>query len=301
LESSKLAPIALEKQSMSRFAIVIAAALSSPADCTADEIADGIYSVQVAGAGRAVTLSDGAAVILGPRRQGSWAEATMRSLANDNTRFLVELKSLDKLVEQAPPATVVLMMDGVGMPFHSRSEHADGRVNLAFTVFGDDAARRVAARLKVEPKRRQHPGHCIEVRWLPDKAAFSPTDSISLKLELRNVGDKPIAFRNGGQQRGARNNQFRFLAYRTHGHGKAVPDTGDPTHFGGLSSILTLKPGETFRETVQLEKWFAFKEADTYRVTGLYELELHDGASGTTIWDDFAIGDCLIRIANSGQ
>jgi hypothetical protein len=70
---------------------------------------------------------------------------------------------------------------------------------------------------------------------------------------------------------------------------------------GGISSILTLKPGEIFRDTVPLEKWFAFKDEDAYRVTGLYELELHNGAGGAAIWDDFAVGECVIRISSAGK
>jgi hypothetical protein len=103
----------------------------------------------------------------------------------------------------------------------------------------------------------------------------------------------------GGQQRGARDNQFRFLAYRSYGGGKAVPDTGDPVNFGGIGSVQTLAPGETFTRSVGIEKWFKFDEPDFYRITGMYELQLHDtemGGFGRPIWDDLAVGDCLVRV-----
>src|SRR5262249_42107916 len=123
--------------------------------------------------------------------------------------------------------------------------------------------------------------------------------AIKLTVEICNVGDQPILFRMGGQQRGARNNQFRFLAYAGAGSGNAVSDTGNPIHFGGLSSLRPLKPGESVRETVELERWFKFSQPDTYRITGLFELELHDmpdRVTSTTIWEDLATGECFIKV-----
>jgi hypothetical protein len=285
---------------MSRFAIVCLFACVRAADSPADEIEDGIYALKSAGEGRTVKLNGGAEVILDSKRGGTWGSVAMRSLANDNSRFTVELRNVGRLVEQGAPATVVLMIDGVGMPFQSRSEHADGTLDLTFVVRGEEPTRRVAARLKVEAQRRQHPGHRIEVRWIPDKETYSTGEPVALTMEMRNVGDKPISFRNGGQQRGPRNNQFRFLAFRGHGLGKAVPDSGDPTNFGGIGSVQTLKPGETFRESVQLDKWFSLRDPDTYRITGLFQLELKEDDPkrwvSTSIWDDFAVGECLITV-----
>jgi hypothetical protein len=285
---------------MSRFLTACVVCLVTVAGGPADEIEDGIYALKPGGEGRHVKLSGGAEVVLGQRRGGTWARAAMESVTNDNSRFVVELSKVGPLDNSGGPATVVLVIDGVCMPFRGGSGLDGGPLELWFTVSGEEAARKVAARLKVEPRRRKHPGHRIAVRWVPDKEAYRVGEPITLTMELKNVGDTPIAFRNGGQQRGPRNNQFRFLAYRSHGYGKAVPDTGDPTNFGGLGGVLTYKPGETFTDTVRLDKWFAFTEPDTYRVTGLYELELHETSPrrvhDVPIWDDFAVGDCLIKV-----
>ena len=85
----------------------------------------------------------------------------------------------------------------------------------------------------------------------------------------------------------------------------SLHDIGDPVNFGGISSNRTLKPGETFTAKVGLDKWFAFLEPDTYRVTGLYELELCDpndrGGYGRAIWSDLAAGDCLVRVVPKAE
>jgi hypothetical protein len=133
----------------------------------------------------------------------------------------------------------------------------------------------------------------------PDKESYRPGEPVTLAVDICNVGDVPILFQMGGKQRGARNNQFRFLAYGAAGSGKAVPDTGDPWHHGGLCSLRLLAPGESIRETVGLDKWFRFTEPDTYRITGMFELELShmpERFLRTTIWDDLAVGECLIKV-----
>src|SRR5262249_62247593 len=102
--------------------------------------------------------------------------------------------------------------------------------------------------------------------------------------------------RVGGQQRGPRHNQFRFLAQHGHGTGKAVPDTGDPNNFGGKSWRVDLKPGEVFTKTVDLGRWFTFDDPDTYRITGMYSFEVHEPDRYQAIWDDLAVGQCFVRV-----
>ena len=108
-----------------------------------------------------------------------------------------------------------------------------------------------------------------------------------MTLAIENVGRIPVSFRVGGANRGSRDNQFGFTAYGPMG---AVPDTGDPVHFGGLSYNTMLKPGETFRKEVDLRKWFTFKQPGRYTITGTYDLVFSDPANGDylPIWLDKA-------------
>jgi hypothetical protein len=287
---------------MPRFAIACTVVLLA-ATGRAAEVADGIYPL-AANTGHDVKLSGGDWVALGKLRTSTWERAEVQSQSNDNTRFMVHLINVDKAVDQGEPATVVLCVNGIGLPSHGSGRQADGRIDLWFTVADADDARKVAAGLKVEPLLRKHPGHRVVLKLTPDKETYRPGEPVTLAVDICNVGDVPVLFRDGGQQRGARNNQFRFLAYGGFGQGKAVPDTGDPNHHGGLSSLRPLKPGESVRHTIKLDKWFAFTEPDTYRITGLFELELHvmpRRELHQVIWDELVVGECMIKVVAPGK
>jgi hypothetical protein len=214
---------------------------------------------------------------------------------------MLDLTDAGPLAQGPGRGTLIAVIDGVGLPVHGQSERRDGKMDLSFVIAHGDAARTVAKHFRIEPQRRSHPGHRIEVRVAPEKQSYRVGEPVTLTFTIRNAGDKPVAFTNGGKQRGPRDNQFRFLAYRSAGYGTAVPDTGDPTNFGGIGSVLTFQPGEEFPKTVALDKWFTFKDPDTYRVTALFELEMFDPTAasdphGAPIWDDFAVGECLVKI-----
>jgi hypothetical protein len=287
---------------MSRFTIVCAVALLATFTANAAEVADGIYPTT--GPGQDVKLSGGDWITLGKLRTATWERADVQSQDKDNTRFMVHLINVDKTVDLGAPGTDVLCVNGIGLPYHGSSRQGDGRIDLWFKLDGADDARKVAAALKTEPVLRKHPGHRVVLKLTPDKETYRPGEPVTLAVDITNVGDVPVLFTDGGKQRGARNNQFRFLAYGTGGHGKAVPDTGDPWHHGGLSSLRPLKPGESVRHTVNLDKWFTFTQPDTYRITALFELELHhmpERFMRTTIWDELVVGECSIKVVAAGK
>jgi hypothetical protein len=266
-----------------------------------DKLEDGIYIWVADGPGRRVKRNDGAEVVLVRRLSGAFGKATLRSLANDNSRFRLELKNAGPLAGIEGGAPLAVVIAGVCQAAFGQSDlHPDGTLDLAIDFRGEKEAEKIAARLKVKPFLRKHPGHRYTVRWTAEKESYQVGEAVTLKMEIRNVGEAPFTFRVGGQQRGPRDNQFRFLAYRSSGHGRAVHDVGDPVNFGGISSNRTLKPGETFTAKVALDRWFSFLEPDNYRVTGLYELEMYDsndqGSFARAIWNDLASGDCLVAV-----
>jgi hypothetical protein len=137
----------------------------------------------------------------------------------------------------------------------------------------------------------------LAVDWSPLKEQFKLGEPVTLELAIKNVGNSPVYFMDGGQNRGARNNQFGFTAFSGGGFGTAVPDTGDPMHFGGMASLRTLKPGDIFRKQVDITKWFQFETADSYRITGMYELEFYDrDFDSRVIWEDIVTGRCTVRM-----
>jgi len=264
------------------------------------EIANGIYVRHDNGGGIRVNRNDAGEMGLGKKVGEAFGRATIRSMNNDNSWFTLKLEKAGPLTKRTDDENLALVIDGVVLALSRNSTgNPDGTVDLDTSIRGDLPTRKVAAVLGVEPQRRQHPRHRFEVRWSPEKPSYLLGEAIVLKMEIRNTGDTPFAFFVGGKQRGSRDNQFRFLAYEQHGHGKAIADSGDPTNFGGIGLLQTLKPGETFAASVGLDKWFTFTKPDIYRVTGLFEMPLHDPKSTNAqrpIWDDLAVGDCLLEI-----
>lgn len=271
------------------------------APCLAGDLADGIYAQKTRGEGHAIKRNDGAEVILGKRLGQAFGKATIRSLANDNSRFVLELKNAGPFAHDPATPYIALVINGICLGVWGQSDpHFDGTSYLSSHIFGDEAAEKVARRLKTQPKRRTHPGHRFVASWSPEKESFRMGEVVKLKLEIRNVGDAPFTFRVGGQQRGLRDNQFRFLAYRTTHPGKAVPDSGDPQNHGGLMSYKTLEPGKSYVTSITLDKWFRFPEPEGYEITGLFEMNLLDRGFRDTIWDDMAVGECAVRIVPAG-
>jgi hypothetical protein len=260
------------------------------------KIPDGTYS-WTEGPGKQVVRNDGARVVLGPRLGDKLGTAAIRSVKNDNSRFRLELIGAGPLEKPSGPSYLAVVIDGVCLAVWAQSELApNGTVNLTCTIHGEKVAENIAEKLKVELVRRKHPGHRFEVQWSPEKAEYPMGEPVTLKMEIRNTGTAPFTFQVGGRQRGPRDNQFRFLAYRSYGGGKAVPDTGDPVNFGGISYHKTLKPGESFSRSIALDKWFTFNDPDIYRITGMFEMPIVLESSTGTIWDELAAGDCLVHV-----
>jgi hypothetical protein len=272
---------------------------------SAESLADGVYAVHYEGQGKTVRRTDGREIILAERLTDRFGETAMFSVANDNTRFALNLKGAGPIPAKRTALYFAVVLDGYALAVAGRSDpHADETMDFDVQVFGAEAAKAVEKRLKIDARRRSHPGHRLLTTWTPAKPSYRVGEPVTLRLAIKNVGDKPVSFRVGGQQRGPRDNQFRFLAYRSGGSGKAIPDSGDPRNFGGSSGWRDLKPGEVFSHDVDLSRWFTFTEPDSYRITGLYELELvalkPDSSHGDTQWEDFAVGECTVYVEGQG-
>lgn len=274
---------------------------STTAGPEASQVSDGVYLLTFEGEGQKAKLTDGSDAVLGTRLSPSvGVGGTLRSHSNDNTRFTVTVNQLGPLPPGVADVQTALVVDG--LVFHlGRPDKlpADGVVNTWANVYTAAAARTLAARYRIEPQLRKHPGHRYEVRWVPGKPQYEADEAVTLKMELKNTGTSPLRFTFGGSQRGPRNNQFRFVAQAGAG-GKGLPDTGDARNHGGMVASKTLRPGDVFTAEVDLSKWFAFTEPNTYRVTGVFEMPVVDAAStdgfGPVVWDDLATGECDVRV-----
>lgn len=265
-----------------------------------DDLEDGVYQLRFDGAGRKVALTDGSPALLGKRLSASIGTATeLKSWTNDNRRFRLAVTGLGPLPPEVTKEQSALVVGGVVLHL-GRPEMlpAGGKISTGANVDSPDAARVLSEKYRVARTLRKHPGHRYETRWTPDAPAFRAGEPVTLKLALKNTGTDPMRFTFGGQQRGPRDNQFRFIAQVGQG-GKGLPDTGNAHNFGGITTVKVLRPGETFRAEVDVTKWFTFPRPDSYRVTGILELPILDpfgDGFGPTVWDDLAVGECEVRI-----
>lgn len=274
----------------------ISPAVSAPAP-GGPRIEDGVYVLLEKGEGRKAKLADGSSVLVGKQLSSSIGVAeTLRSYSNDNSQYYLTVKEIGDLPMEATTTPTALIVSGVILRMGRLNlNESRARVNLPIT---GEEARVLAARYKVTPTDRKHPGHRVEVRWVPLKAHYVVGEAVTLRMELKNTGKSSLAFVAGGKQRGPRDNQFRFVA-QVGFDGKGLPDTGNAMNFGGLATQITLKPGEVHKGEVDVSKWFTFGESGTYRITGVYEMPMTDPTgkgAWETIWDELVVGQCEIQV-----
>jgi len=236
-------------------------------------------------------------VTIGKQLSDRFDKLSLVSDSNDNSHYrLTAFCPVAKDADLNPRLAIVVA--GTAVLIWGHSDHRPGvpLVDMDGNVVGKELAEKIGAELKIKPQLRTHPGHQWQVSFAPDTDSYQLGDSVTLKMTIKNVGQTTFAFMDG-MNRGRRNNQFEFVAFGGSGHGDPVPDMGDPRNFGGLAGYITLKPGDVFTKTVKLDDWFKFIAADTYRITGMFRVALHDPQNTNhTLWDDFAVGECTVRI-----
>src|SRR5262249_44587578 len=145
-------------------------------------------------------------------------KASIYSVSNDNSLYRLDLENAGPLDEGTSRLGLGIYVDSICIGAWGHSDrHANGTINLSFSVHGEKEAEKIADHFKVELKKRANPGHRIGVQWTADKKTHRIGEPIVLTLKIQNIGMTPITFVAGGQQRGARDNQFRFLAYEAGG------------------------------------------------------------------------------------
>jgi len=147
----------------------------------------------------------------------------------------------------------------------------------------------------VTPEARRHPGHKMEASFNPSQETFSTDGPVLVTLKIKNIGDTPFKFMRGGRQRGPRDNQFAYTAEQNN---RMLPDVGEPTNFGGIGSYVVLAPNEEVEISVDLTKWFDFKEPGLVMLRGSYYMYFGypDLTGYTKIWEDFACAEFSIKI-----
>jgi hypothetical protein len=220
-------------------------------------------------------------------------KAEIGSTNNANTQF--NLSVTIPLASQ-PELPVALFIGGIANPSYGRGSDGKNAI-IQFSIGGRQRAEQVASFLNIRTILHRHPQHELEISFRPVQAEFHQGEQVSVIFHIRNVGENAIAFREGGRNAAARDNQYVFSCRL---NGKQVDDIGYSGHSGGISAFRTLRPGDVFDENVDLSKWFAFDKQGIYDLHGSYYMEFMDPDLDTPphypIWEDYATADFSVKI-----
>lgn len=262
----------------------------------ADPPVDGIYLLSKNESAPVIINQDGEKLRVGNKQEYNITNKKMYSRNNANTMYHLELTAPHD--DEISHLSHVLIVSGVAFKqcFTVITPNTD--TTIGFTVFGDANAKQVSQYIRTPIIQRKHPRHTICVSITPQKNAFNIGENVCISLKINNVGDNVISFRHGEWNRGTnRNDQYTFLARLD---GIQVDDVYSGSNLGerGQSRVVILKPGESFKDEVNLNKWFAFDKHGTYQILGSYHMEFSDPDPNKTgmIWDDFASAHFNIRI-----
>jgi hypothetical protein len=259
---------------------------------------DGLYFTSPTNTGRSAKNDNGDTVWVGKKADLQILSANIYSQNNANTSFTVNLNTSDCNVD--PRELALFIGNHAYVPNGWGSNH--GRNNsMQFVIKGEGEAKAAAKSLSVDCALRANPGYKYLAQFTPTKEEFRTNDPVIVQLEIKSLDDRAFAFQRGGQQRGARDNQYGFRAMFN--NTKPVPDVGEPANFGGMWGLETVEPGQTFEAKVDLRKWFAFDKPGTYYIHGFYAMAFYPAAKKSEssmpwnlIWSDYASADFQVVI-----
>jgi hypothetical protein len=242
----------------------------------------------------AVMCQDGTAVAVGDARTFEILRADLSATDNASERFHLSVEvPYEPALDDGP--WHVLWVDEVAYRQTSLGSSQDRSHSLGFDIRGRENAEAVGAHFSVEPRYRRHPGHRLVVEFVPNQDEFEPGGDVRVTLRIRNVGERTVAFQQGGRNRAPRDNQYVFSGELAC---EPIPDIGSRCHFGGLSAVRRLEPGEVFEDEVDLSDWFAFDRPGTYQLLGSYYMAFCDPEDDSwwTIWDDYATAEFVVAV-----
>jgi len=265
---------------------------------------NGLYYVSATGTGQTLHAPDGTAIEIGERAEIKILKAYVFANNNANTDFQVWLNTDDYPVHPktgAMPKTVVLRIGGHAYWYGGGGGKTGNYNEMQFAIHGREEAELAANGLSGNFVLRKPPGYRFFSQFVPTKTEFQTNEPVLVRFSIENLDDRIIAFQNGGQQRGYRDNQYGFRAMFN--WDQPVADIGSPENFGGLCQLVNLQPGKTFESEIDLKKWFAFDKAGTYAIHGFFALEFHTPdhtvdslSSRSLLWSDYASADFTVIV-----
>ncbi len=112
----------------------------------------------------------------------------------------------------------------------------------------------------------------FEAGFIPDKAEYVWGEPMHyFTYVIRNTGDKPLSFVEGGDYRGGRSESHRLTAVDANGLPVPAPEMPE---MGGIIDIRKLRPGEVYTKSLPVERRLTFRGPGVYQVTGHRTLRL---------------------------
>lgn len=132
-------------------------------------------------------------------------------------------------------------------------------------------ADRTASALGIQRRDRSEVGARLTGTFAPSAPRIRPGEAIEVVLTITNPpGAPPVRWRQGGRNRGPRDNQFSLIIERD-GQPIAPIEAWD---FGGLTGMPTLAPGESVTVRAPIAAWGDIARPGRYVVRCTYETEL---------------------------
>ena len=254
------------------------------------------------------TWTDGPATIrVGEKADINILQAYVYSENNENTEFSVRLNTSDFSIDSAQGGPSLVLK--VGSRWYSGSGwggRTGGPYNsLTFKAHNQAVAETIANSLNVKCHTMANPGYKLFAQFLPLKEVYGTNEPVIVDFRIKNLDERTVIFQRGGQQRGARDNQYGFRAMLSNKTVllQGVPDVGNAMNFGGISVHVQIKPGESFENQVDLKKWFSFEQAGSYFIHGFYLMEFYQTllnrdtfTPATKLWSDYVSADFTIVV-----
>ena len=279
-------------------ALAVSLGVGGMAFAAAPPPADGFHLLAHEGAGPAVVDAEGRRWFLAGELDLpiQAAEITAQDNANEEFRLGLEVPYDAEIHSR----NYGLWLEGELLRHTATGSDADAWAAIDFRFRGGDRARRIADFLRIPVRRRERPDCALAVAFTPAKAAFELGETVAATMRVVNAGPAAIVFRQGGMNRGSRDNQYAFTGTLA---GEPVPDVGSASHMGGLSVQRELKPGEAFEARVPLNDWFAFDRPGRYELRGSYRMEIWPAAGAETAlpWDETPGAEFAVDIVAAAE
>lgn len=236
---------------------------------------------------------EGGPLAIGAPYKPKVQSALLVSESNANDRYTLQL--VCDYAASAASKRPVLVVNKTAFRYTASGGSEKEGQQWAFRIVGRSHAQAVAKHFGAKVLDRRHPGFKFRVAMDP-VGTWRIGAAQEVELTIENVGSKPVMFAVGGMNRGARDNQFSFVARGGPGY-KAIPDSGDGVHFGGPLVHKVLRPGDVHRQRVDIRDWFKLV-GGMYEFIGTYHMEFHDPDDADRV---YPIWECPVAAAFVAQ